>query len=62
MGMPQERRKDIDLYCYINVKPVYKQMTLSPKLGVVEISTLWHFKLPLPIQLKWECLKKGGKT
>ena len=26
-------------------------MTLSPKLGVVEISTLWHFKLPLPIQM-----------
>ena len=44
--------KTIDLYCYIKVlkvKPVYKQMTLSPKLGVVEISTLWHFKLPLPI-------------
>ena len=38
-----------DLYCYIkvlNVKPVYQQMTLSPKLGVVEISTLWHFRLP----------------
>ena len=26
-------------------------MTLSPKLGVVGISTLWHFKLPLPIQM-----------
>ena len=26
-------------------------MTLSPKLGVVEISTLWHFRLPLPIQM-----------
>ena len=22
-------------------------MTLSPKLGVVEISTLWHFRLPV---------------
>ena len=33
------------------VKPVYQQMTLSPKLGVVEISTLWHFRLPLPIQM-----------
>ena len=46
--------KTIDLYCYIKVlkvKPVYKQMTLSPKLGVVEISTLWHFKLPLPIRM-----------
>ena len=26
-------------------------MTLSPKLGVVEISTIWHFKLPLPIEM-----------
>ena len=26
---------------------MYQQMTLSPKLGVVEISTLWHFRLPL---------------
>ena len=46
--------KAIDLYCYIKVlkvKPVYQQMTLSPKLGVVEISTLWHFRLPLPIQM-----------
>ena len=24
---------------------MYQQMTLSPKLGVVEISTLWHFRL-----------------
>ena len=30
---------------------MYKQMTLSPKLGVVEISTLWHFRLPLQIQM-----------
>ena len=30
---------------------VYQQMTLSPKLGVVGISTLWHCKLPLPIQM-----------
>ena len=50
----KKRRKDnktIDLYCYIKVlkvKPVYQQMTLSPKLGVVGISTLWHFRLPLP--------------
>ena len=45
----KKRRKDnktIDLYCYIKVfkvKPVYQQLTLSPKLGIVEISTLWHF-------------------
>ena len=26
-------------------------MTLSPKLGVVEIITLWHFRLPLLIQM-----------
>ena len=26
-------------------------MTLSPKLGVVGISTLWHFRLPLPTQM-----------
>ena len=46
--------KTIDLYCYIKilkVKPVYQQMTLSPKLGVVGISTLRHFRLPLPIQM-----------
>ena len=46
--------KTIDLYCYIKVlkvKPVYQQMTLSPKLGAVGISTLWHFRLPLPIQM-----------
>ena len=35
----------------LKVKPVYQQMTLSPKLGVVGISTLWHFRLPLPIQM-----------
>ena len=26
-------------------------MTLSTNLGVVEISTLWHFRLPLLIQM-----------
>ena len=26
-------------------------MTLSPKLGAVGISTLWHFRLSLPIQM-----------
>ena len=35
----------------LKVKPVYQQMTLSPKLGVVGISTLWHFRLPLLIQM-----------
>ena len=35
----------------LKVKPVYQRMTLSPKLGVVGISTLWHFRLPLPIQM-----------
>ena len=46
--------KTIDLYCYIKVlkvKPVNQQMTLSPKLGVVGISTLWHFRLRLPIRM-----------
>ena len=55
MGTPQEKEeKTIDLYCYIKVlkvKPVYQQMTLSPKQGVVEISTIWHFRLPLSIQM-----------
>ena len=31
------------------LKPVYQQMTLSPKLGVVGISTLWHFRLPTDV-------------
>ena len=30
---------------------MYQQMTISPKLGVVGINTLWHFRLPLPIQM-----------
>ena len=52
----KKRRKDnrlILLYKLkvLKVKPVYQQMTLSPKLGVVEISTLWHFRLPLLIQM-----------
>ena len=51
----KKRRKDNRLiYCYIKVlkvKPVYQQMTLSLKLGVEEISTLWHFRLPLLIQM-----------
>ena len=50
----KKRRKDnrlILLYEGLKVKPVYQRMTLSPKLGVVEISTLWHFGLTLPIQM-----------
>ena len=52
MGIPQG--KEERQYCYIKVlkvKPVYQQMTLSPKLGVVEISILWHFRPTLPIQM-----------
>ena len=30
---------------------MYQQMTLFPKLGVVEISTLCNFRLPLLIQM-----------
>ena len=30
---------------------MYQQMTLSPKLGVVEINTLWHFRHPFLIQM-----------
>ena len=26
------------------MQPVYLQMTLSPQLGMSEITTLWHFK------------------
>ena len=47
----KKRRKDSRLILVLKVKPVYQQMTLSPKLGVVGISTLWHFRLPLPIQM-----------
>ena len=54
-GNPSRKEgKTIDLYCYIKIlkiKPVYQQVTLSPKLGVVEISTLWHFRLPLLIMM-----------
>ena len=54
MGTSRKGGKTIDLYCYIKVlkiKPVYQQMTLSPNLGIVEISTLWHFRLPLLMQM-----------
>ena len=33
----------------LKVKPMYQQMTLSPKVGVVEISTLWHMAFQTPI-------------
>ena len=49
----KKKRKDnrLILLYVLKVKPVYQQMTLSPKLGVVGISTLWHFRFPLPIQM-----------
>ena len=28
------------------MQPVYLRMTLSPQLGMSEITTLWHFKPP----------------
>ena len=52
MGFLKKGGKTMNLYYYIkvfNVKPVYQLMTLLV-LGVVEISTLWHFRLPLLIQ------------
>ena len=36
---------------HVSVNELLFRMTLSPKLGVVGISTLWHFRLPLPIQM-----------
>ena len=30
---------------------MYQQMALSSKLGVVEISTLWHFRIPSLLQI-----------
>ena len=36
---------------YFNIKPVYQEITLSSKLGVLEISTLLHFRLSLLIQM-----------
>ena len=50
----KKRRKDnrlILLYKGVKGKASVPTMTLSPKLGVVEISTLWHFRLPLLIQM-----------
>ena len=54
-SLKKRRKKNNNrLYCYIKVlkvKPVYQQIALSPKLGVVEIGILWHFRLPLLIQM-----------
>ena len=49
----KKRRKDnrLILLKVLKVKPAYQLMALSPKLGVVGICTLWHFRLPLPIQM-----------
>ena len=50
----KKRRKDnrlILLYKGLKGKASVPQMALSPKLGVLEISTLWHFRLPLLIQM-----------
>ena len=54
MRIPQEKEERQYLYCYMKVskiKPIYQQMTLFPKLGVVEISTQRHFRAPLLIQM-----------
>ena len=48
----KKRRRDsriIMLYKGLRVQPVYLRMTLSPQLGMSEITTLWHFKPPLLI-------------
>ena len=49
----KKRRKDklILLYVGLKGKPVYQQMTLFPKLGVVEISTQRRFRPSWPIQM-----------
>ena len=50
----KKRRKDnrlILLYKGLKGNPVYQQMTLFPRLGMVEISTQRHFRPPLLIQM-----------
>ena len=50
----KKRRKDnrlILLYKGLKGKASVPTDDLIPKLGVVEISTLLHFRLPLPIQM-----------
>ena len=47
----KKRRKDsrlILLYKGLKVKPEYPQMTLSRRIGVVEINTLWLFRYKIP--------------
>ena len=50
----KKRRKDnrfILLYKGLKGKASVPRDDLTSKLGVVGISTLWHFRLPLPIQM-----------
>ena len=50
----KKRRKDnrlVLLYKGLKGKASVPTDDLIPKLGVVEISTLWHFRLPLLIQM-----------
>ena len=50
----KKRRKDnrlILLYKGLKGKASVPTDDLIPKLGVVGISTLWYFRLPLPIQM-----------
>ena len=47
----KKRRKDNRLILLYKGLKGKTSVTLSPKLGTVEISTLWHFRLPLPIQM-----------
>ena len=50
----KKRREDnrlILLYKGLKGKAIVPTDDLIPKIGVVEISTLWHFRLPLLIQM-----------
>ena len=58
----KKRRWIIDSIRYIkiyNVKPgylhVHVHMTLFPRVGAAEISTLWHFRHPLQVQNTFKC-------
>ena len=54
MGVPQKRRKHnrlILLYKGLKGKKQgYLQMTLFPRLGAAEISTLWYFRHSMKVQ------------
>ena len=39
------------LYKGLKGEPVYEQMALFPKLGVVEINTLWLFRLQFLVKM-----------